>query len=45
MYHLDGAPQLKEDELVDYAWVTKDEMKEFFSPELFQAVDDLVVDF
>eukprot|EP00013_Stygamoeba_regulata_P023228 CAMPEP_0177653356 /NCGR_PEP_ID=MMETSP0447-20121125/13691_1 /TAXON_ID=0 /ORGANISM="Stygamoeba regulata, Strain BSH-02190019" /LENGTH=338 /DNA_ID=CAMNT_0019156805 /DNA_START=76 /DNA_END=1093 /DNA_ORIENTATION=+ len=45
MYHLEGKPTLDENELIDYAWVTKKEMNTFLSPELFGALDDVLVDF
>jgi large subunit ribosomal protein L46 len=44
-YHAEyvaGEPQLDNNEVVDYAWVTRDELKEYFEPELFHFVRDML---
>jgi len=42
-YHLKGKPTLGED-AVDYAWVTKSELKGYLNPVLYGSVKDLLLD-
>jgi len=40
--YLRGEPKLEGKELVDFAWVTRDELQDFFEPELFKFVYDML---
>lgn len=45
LYHgeyLSGQPKLDQKELVDYAWVTRDELQEYLSPEFFGFIRDIL---
>ncbi|KAG0046778.1 54S ribosomal protein L17 mitochondrial [Gryganskiella cystojenkinii] len=40
-----GQVQVDNKEVVDFAWVTKQEMKDYVSPEYYEAVQDMLSDF
>ncbi|GJJ75525.1 large subunit ribosomal protein L46 [Entomortierella parvispora] len=40
-----GQVQVDNKEIVDYAWVTKQEMKDYVAPEYYEAVQDMLSDF
>ncbi|KAF9432036.1 54S ribosomal protein L17 mitochondrial [Entomortierella beljakovae] len=40
-----GQVQVDNKEIVDYAWVTKQEMKDYVAPEFYDAVKDMLSDF
>ncbi|KAG0210195.1 54S ribosomal protein L17 mitochondrial [Mortierella sp. GBA30] len=40
-----GQVQVDNKEIVDFAWVTKQEMKDYVAPEYFEAVKDMLSDF
>lgn len=42
--YISGTVTLNSSELVDYLWVTKQEMKEYFSPEFYDNVEELLRD-
>jgi hypothetical protein len=41
-YYLQGQVTLNPKELVDYRWVTKSELKDYFEPSLLEEVWDLL---
>lgn len=43
-YYLDGNVKLDEKHLVDYAWVTKPELPQYLSPDLYQAMQNSIPD-
>ena len=40
-----GQVQVDNKEIVDFAWVTKQEMKDYVTPEYYTAVKDMLSDF
>lgn len=42
--YLNGPVRLKKDELVDYAWVTKEEMAEYFEKDFYESIKDALLD-
>lgn len=40
-----GQVKVDNKEIVDFAWVTKQEMKDYVAPEYYEAVQDMLSDF
>ena len=40
--YVSGEPHPDNKEVVDFAWVTRDELQEYFDPQLFKFVRDML---
>jgi large subunit ribosomal protein L46 len=43
-YFIDGEIELDQKEVVDYAWVTREELQKYLSPDLFDQVKKFLLD-